>query len=109
MRAYGSRHPGAAPVWHAQADSAACRPVSTEPPDALRASRRYEARVSGTGGRCRLDTLTFRNREEQQLEIGVTGVARFVRSGTDVEVAGRFCNRCVSSTATAGPRDRRRL
>ena len=25
MRAYGSRHPGAAPVWHAQADGAAWR------------------------------------------------------------------------------------
>ena len=38
--------PGAAPVWHAQADSAAaCRLVSTEAPDA-RASRRYEARAS---------------------------------------------------------------
>jgi hypothetical protein len=45
MRAYGSRHPGAAPVWHAQADSAAGRLVSTEAPDA-RASRRYEARAS---------------------------------------------------------------
>jgi hypothetical protein len=45
MRAYESRHPGAAPVWHAKADRAACRLVSTEAPDA-RASRRYEARAS---------------------------------------------------------------
>jgi uncharacterized protein YbjT (DUF2867 family) len=31
--------PGAAPVWHAQADSAACRLVSTEARDAGRPSR----------------------------------------------------------------------
>ena len=32
MRAYGSRPPGTAPVWHAQADSAAWRLVFTERP-----------------------------------------------------------------------------
>ena len=51
MRAYGSQHPGAAPVWHAQADSAACRPVSTEPPGrsegvpALRGARLWHRRA----------------------------------------------------------------
>ena len=42
---YGTRHTGDAPVWHAQADSAACRLVSTAAPDA-RASLALEARAS---------------------------------------------------------------
>ncbi len=68
--------PSAAPVWHAQADSAACRLVSTEAPDALRASRHYEARVSGTGRRFRLDTLTRRLLVElNNAEVGVSSSA----------------------------------
>ena len=44
-------HPGAAPVWHAQADSAACRPVSAESPGrsegvrALRGARLWHRRA----------------------------------------------------------------
>ena len=36
MRAYGLRHPGAAPVWHAQVDSASCRLACTEAPGCSR-------------------------------------------------------------------------
>jgi transcriptional regulator with XRE-family HTH domain len=52
--------PGAAPVWHAPADSAGCRLVSTEAPDA-RASLALEAAcLQGNRWRCRLGTLTRR-------------------------------------------------
>ena len=47
---YGTPRPTAPPVGR----------CLQSPPDALRASGRYEARVSGTGGRRRLDTLTRR-------------------------------------------------
>jgi hypothetical protein len=59
-RAYGSRHPGAAPVWHAQADSAACRLASTQAPGRSGVPALRGARIQGTGGQCRLDTLTRR-------------------------------------------------
>jgi hypothetical protein len=60
MHAYGSRHPGAAPVRHAQADCAACGLVSTEAPGRSGVPARRGARLQGTGGRGRLDTLTRR-------------------------------------------------
>ena len=50
MRAYESRHPGAAPVWHAQADSAACKLVSTEAPDRSGVPALRGARLQATAG-----------------------------------------------------------
>jgi len=60
MRAYGSRHPGAAPVWHAQAESAARRLASTQATGRSGVPALRGARIQGTGGQRRLDTLTRR-------------------------------------------------
>ena len=68
--------PGAAPVWHAQADSAACRPVSTEAPDA-RASLALEPRASrataGGGGSAHLTRRLLV--ELNNAEVGVSSSA----------------------------------
>ena len=68
--------PGAAPVWHAQADSAASRLVSTEAPDA-RASLALEARASrATDGGVGCGTLTRRLLVElKNAEVGVSSSA----------------------------------
>ena len=68
--------PGAAPVWHAQADSGGCRLVSTEAPDA-RASLALEERASrATAGGVGSAHLTRRLLVElNNAEVGVSSSA----------------------------------
>ena len=104
MHAFGSRDPGAAPVWHAQADAP---PVgwlaSTEPPGRSGVQALRGARLQGTGGQRRLDTLTRR----PLVELNASGCANRRNLPTARRV-GRRRRAGLRQPREAAPRDRRR-